>query len=504
VRLEAWLYSLASIGNLFMAMLVVFRARRARGALPVALLSLALFTWCLGEAFFRLTREPDPRWKVLALVGSSIAPAFLYHFILLFTRREKLLKTWGAVLYAVSALFTGMTAAAFVDRTLGEWVQSQIWNLTYLALLFPFLIASLLLLRLRHREVESDLERNAINFVSFGIVVGALTGLSDLAKILGNPLPFVGHIGSLGASVVLALAIFRHKLLESETPVLRTLLLLVVATIVVGANVWLFRRLDVESGLTTAGIAIATVAGLAIYRLVLLNWYDASERRRRLALVGTMAAGVAHEIKNPLASIKGAAQLVQAQIREGKAADAGDYLKLLVDEVDRLNGVIEDFLNYARPREPKRRTVELNELVTDVLRLQQTALPAAIAVETRLDPLLPPVQADPDLLKHALINVLRNAIDAMPEGGIVTVSTRSVMSAFRTYAVVSIADTGKGLDLADVETLFQPFFTTKSKGTGLGLPIARRIIESHGGEIAVENVSPRGARFSFYLPYKGF
>ncbi len=503
MRAEAFLYLVAAIGNLFMAMLVVFRARKARGALPVAMLSLALFTWDLGLGFFEYTAERDLRWKFLALIGSSMAPAFLYHFILVFTRRDRLLRSWGAGLYAVTFVFTAMTAGAFGSESTRDWVMSKTWNVAYLAFLFPFLLVSLLLLRRRHREVDSVLERNALNFVAFGIAVGTLTGLSDLARVLGNPLPMnVGHIGNLGASVILALAIFKHKLLESDTPLVRTLVIFTVAAAAVAVNILLFRRLDPEGGLTVAGIVLVTVAGLAVYRLLLLNWYEASERRRRLALVGTMAAGVAHEIKNPLASIKGAAQLVQTQIAEGRGAESAEYLKLLVGEVDRLNGVIEDFLNYARPHEPKRRTVMLSELIDEIVRLQRTALPAGIEIATALDPHLPPLSADPELLKHAVINVLKNAIDAMPEGGRLAITTRTMLSAFRAYAVIAIEDTGKGIEPAAVERMFEPFYTTKSRGTGLGLPIARRIVESHGGEISVENVAPHGARFSLYLPLR--
>jgi signal transduction histidine kinase len=123
-------------------------------------------------------------------------------------------------------------------------------------------------------------------------------------------------------------------------------------------------------------------------------------------------------------------------------------------------------------------------------------------VKTELSAVLPPVAADPDLMKHALINVIKNAVDAMPEGGTITIATRVVSAAWRVWAVLSVADTGPGVDVATIEQLFQPFYTTKSKGTGLGLPIARRIVESHGGEISVENVPPHGARFSLFVPVR--
>jgi signal transduction histidine kinase len=247
----------------------------------------------------------------------------------------------------------------------------------------------------------------------------------------------------------------------------------------------------------------AIVTGLALYRLLFIRLYEQADRAKRLALIGTMAAGVAHEIKNPLAAIKGAAQFVQKELEgvEGKV-EARDYLNLLVDEVDRLNGVIESFLTYARPLEPRRQDVPLQDLLADVVKLQAPSLPAAIRIETAFDRDLPPAWADPVLVRHAVTNVMRNGIEAMGQEGRLAVRTRPVVTALRSYAAVEVEDTGPGIPRDDLERIFQPFYTTKSKGTGLGLAIALRIAEAHGGEIGVENVAPHGCRFTILLPVR--
>ncbi len=498
-RVEAALYLVASVGNLFLAMLVVSRARRAMGALPIALLCLALFLWDMGEGMSRVQNEP--RWKYLALIGSSMAPAFLMHFAIVFCRRQKELWGWMLALYAVTAVFTLATAGAFLQASLRLFVDREWWNISYLVALFPFLVWSLLIVVRRKREVDSLIERNALNFVIAGIAVGSLTGMADLLRVLGSPLPYLGHVGSLACAVILAIAIFRHRMLEGETPLRRAMILLALAAAAVLVNVYLWARINAESGPAFIGIAVVTVAVLALYRLLVLNWAEEAERRKRLALVGTMATGVAHEIKNPLASIKGAAQLVQREL-EGKpdANGAVEYLKLVVGEVDRLNGVIEDFLAYARPHEPRRRDVALNELVEDVLKLQRTALPAGVTLETKLDPALPIVSADPELLKQSVINVLKNAIDAVSGSGTITVRTGSLDGALRSYGLIEIQDSGPGVPMEDIERIFEPFYTTKTRGTGLGLAIASRVLEAHDGQIAVENVEPHGAKFSFHIP----
>ena len=130
------------------------------------------------------------------------------------------------------------------------------------------------------------------------------------------------------------------------------------------------------------------------------------------------------------------------------------------------------------------------------------SVPPSVKVETFFDPEIPPLSADPDLLRQAVSNVFRNAVEMMPDGGTITISTRTVTSALRSYAAIEVADTGPGIPREVMERIFQPFFTTKTKGTGLGLAIALRIIEAHGGEIGVENVFPRGCRFTFHLPIR--
>lgn len=495
------LYFLASIGNLFLALFVIFRARRARGALPIALLCTSLFLWDIGEGLFEATKDMD--WHYLRLIGSSMAPAFLWHFVLVFVHKERALRSWIHALYAATGLFTLSTAGALVSEALAGYVNGIAWNMTFLAVLFPFLVASFVLVFSRRKEVDSAVERNALNFVALGIAVGTLTGVADLSHVLRgiDDEWKVGNVGSLVSTVVLAIAILRHRLLEEQAPV-RKFLFLVLLAVSGGFVLAVLRsRLPGEGKTWLVVGAVVAVTGLALYRLFFVRLAEQAERRKRLALIGTMAAGVAHEIKNPLAAIKGAAQFVQKELETVDVkGESRDYLKLLVDEVDRLNSVVESFLTYARPLEPRRQAVPLQPLLSDILRLQSASFPATVKLETSFDPELPPVPADPALLTNAVVNVVRNALEVMPDGGTLLVRTRTVIAPIRTYAAIDIQDSGPGIPKEEVERIFQPFYTTKSKGTGLGLAIALRIVEAHGGEIRVENVYPRGCRFTFLLP----
>ena len=498
-RLPELLYFIAAAGNLFLSNLVVFRARRARGALPIALLCVSLFLWDFGQG--ALLRYGHPSWAIIRLIGSSTAPAFLWHFVLVFTGRDRSLKGWLLGVYLLTVVYGLSTAAALFSPACEVYVRGPVWNLIYLGVFFPFFLLSLRLVYIRRREVQTPFERNATNFVAFGIAVAVITGFTELVHRFWA-LPALGHVGSVLCTLVLAVAILRHRLLEKQAPI-RTLFLFLLmgacAIVVVG-----LLSLGLPSERTRAAFmfgAVALTTLLALYRTVFIHLYEQAQRRQRLALIGTMAAGVAHEIRNPLASIKGAAQFVQKDLEPtpGKE-EAKEYLQLLVGEVDRLNGVVESFLTYSRPIDPRRQDLMLDVLLKDLLKLHAAALPASIKVETSFDPDLPAVRADPALLTTAITNAIRNAVEVMPDGGTLSIRTSGVASALRSWAAIEVEDTGPGIPRQDRDRIFQPFFTTKAKGTGLGLPISLRILEAHGGDIEVENVEPVGCRFTFYLP----
>ncbi|MBI3854112.1 MAG: hypothetical protein HY293_00310 [Planctomycetes bacterium] len=498
--LKETLYFVASAGNLCLANLVVFRARRARGTLPIALLCVTLFLWDFGQG--ALLRYPQAQyWSTIRLVGSAMAPAFLWHFVLVFTGRDQTLRTWLILVYVAAGFFTLSTAGAFASRTLMTYVDGSLWNAIYLAVFFPFFLLSFRLVYLRRREVQTAVERNAANFVALGIAVAIVMGFTELVHRFVPWVEPLGHVGSVLCTLVLAVAILRHRLLEKQAPVrsLSFVLLLAGSAIVVVALLsW---RLQERTRPAFLFGAVALTTLLALYRTVFIRLYEQAQRRERLALIGTMAAGVAHEIRNPLASIKGAAQFVQKDLEgtPGKE-DAKEYLKLLVGEVDRLNGVVESFLTYARPIDPRRQDIALDGFLRDLLRLHAASLPPSIKVETSFDPELPMVRADPALLTMAVTNVVRNAAEVMPEGGTLRVRTSGVASALRSWAAIEIEDSGPGIARGDAERIFQPFYTTKAKGTGLGLAIALRVLEAHGGDISVENLEPHGCRFTFLLP----
>ena len=240
--------------------------------------------------------------------------------------------------------------------------------------------------------------------------------------------------------------------------------------------------------------------------------YERVKERDRLAALGEMAAGLAHEIRNPLGAIKGAAQLLLGP--DGKPLEAGpesaEFIDIILEEVNRLNAVVTRFLDYARADRAdagKYAPIDLNACVKKVVALL-TAAPEAkgakpIDIRLRIDEQLPPVAADPDALIQVFLNLGLNALQAMPDGGtleILTTRRRRSRLGYGQFAEVRFRDTGIGIPRDKLKKLFIPFYTTKQRGTGLGLAISQRIVSQHGGTIEVRSTPGEGSTFSVFLP----
>ena len=230
------------------------------------------------------------------------------------------------------------------------------------------------------------------------------------------------------------------------------------------------------------------------------------QRTDRLALMGTLAAGLAHEIKNPLGGIKGAAQLLR---RTGRGdSSVAEFTDIMIREVDRVNQLIEQLLDLSRPTDLDLAPVNIHEILDSVLLLEgQTVAAKEIQLRKRFDPSLPPVRADRAQLTQVFLNLVKNAFQAMGQSGALTVTTRletdfrvrDQNQASNRFIWVEIADQGAGIRDEDLPQIFSPFFTTKTGGTGLGLAICYRIINEHGGTIRVESAEGKGSTFKVSL-----
>jgi signal transduction histidine kinase len=214
----------------------------------------------------------------------------------------------------------------------------------------------------------------------------------------------------------------------------------------------------------------------------------------RLAALGEMSAVVAHEVRNPLGVIFNSLGSLRRLVRP--TGDAKMLLEIVEEEADRLNRIVGDLLDFARPATPELRREPLERVVEDALAAALAPHPPGVEIARELDASLPPVPMDARLVRQAVLNVLVNAVQAMPEGGRLTVRTR----ADDDEAVLEIEDTGPGIPDEVRARIFEPFFTTKASGTGLGLAVVRRIVEGHGGTVVVCSRPGEGTVFGLRLP----
>ncbi len=221
----------------------------------------------------------------------------------------------------------------------------------------------------------------------------------------------------------------------------------------------------------------------------------------RLVSLGEITASMAHEFNNPLGIVMGFAQLLLTET--DPASSHYQSLKIIDEETKRCQRIIQDLLQYARPRSVEFAPTDVEQAVQKTLNLVSSHLiKQKIGVTTEIEPNLPQIHADAQQLEQVMLNLYLNAIDAMPNGGWLTVAAkRNENGAGAPAIVIVIADTGFGIDETDLPKIFLPFFSVKKrKGLGLGLPICERIVKNHGGKIAVESQASVGTTFNIYLP----
>lgn len=219
------------------------------------------------------------------------------------------------------------------------------------------------------------------------------------------------------------------------------------------------------------------------------------KRADRLSAIGQLSAGLAHEIRNPLGSIEGAANILgDPQTSDGLKRE---FLGIIRKETRRVNALLTDLLNFARPRRPERRPTDLCALVDSVVALvSHTAEQSGVSIRKLAPSPLPPVEIDPEQMKQVILNLAINAIQAMPAGGTLEFS----VSRNGDGIVLSVRDDGHGIPAGDLDRIFDPFFTTKEQGTGLGLSVAHQIVTQHGGEMDARRNPEKGMSFRVVLP----
>jgi signal transduction histidine kinase len=223
-------------------------------------------------------------------------------------------------------------------------------------------------------------------------------------------------------------------------------------------------------------------------------------RADRLSSLGMLTAGLAHEIRNPLVAIRTFTQLLPE--RYGDVEFRNNFQAVALKEVDRICGLINDLLSFARPSTPNVSAEDVNQIVESTARILETeAKENDVRIHLQLDPGIPNILIDKEQIKQVLMNFVLNAIQAIEDGGVVELSTRlSAKDGSQQFVQIGVRDSGVGIAVKDLENIFNPFFTTKKEGSGLGLSISHQIVQEHGGSVVVDSKLDEGSTFLINLP----
>jgi len=287
------------------------------------------------------------------------------------------------------------------------------------------------------RRTKAREEKSRLYYIFAAVIIGVFTGLSDLVQLLNVPIPPLGHLGCLIVSTILAIGVFKHR----------------------GA-------------------------------------YDVlAQMRIHLESMSETAAAIAHEIRNPLTSIKGVSSLLSKELADLDRPRVWEYHTMICEEIDRLNNIVESLQYFTKPIKLEKGAVSINNLIERTVHLLELN-PIGLKIRLDLSEHLPMVRADASLLKQVFLNLIKNAAEACGPGGELVVRTESASPWMR----ISFSDNGPGIPFDSLQHIFEPFYTTKATGMGVGLAISQRIIEAHEGRIEARNGDPGGAQFSILLP----
>ncbi|MFB3925364.1 MAG: nitrogen regulation protein NR(II) [Syntrophales bacterium] len=373
------------------------------------------------------------------------------------------------------------------------------------------------------RKSTRDEDRKRMMYVLIACIAAAAISLSDLLAYYGFGFPRLSDM-AIAALLYFVLIVVSHselpELYEIMARAFLTFILILFATFIFLVIIGLFWKGPVPSLATILVASLIIIVAIDPVKMIIkkifdylfpenkeifasLYGFDRELEREKSMFLEEMATGLAHEIRNPLGSIKGAAQYLR---EEEDISENRRLLNVIIEEVDRLNSTVSQFLNYAKPYTLNLKKQDINQIIGKAVSLIETnKLSDSIIIEQDLHPGLPPVLVDAEQMLQVILNIAINAIDAMPDGGTLSFRTSRIESdAGEGEAIgITIRDTGKGIRSEDIKNIFKPFFTTKDRGVGLGLSICQKIIKRHGGHIRVKSIPDQGSIFLIRIGIAG-
>ncbi len=444
-QVNAYIALVAVLVNLTLAAWVILRSNHHPVYITFMFVCFSVALWNFGDFMVYASGyglwqspgegHPSP-WKYYSSSGSAMAVAFLFHFMCALVRQVRKRFSWILLAYVTAGFFAVTSPLAIYFPRVRSFVDGTPWNILFGVTLVPFIVAGLTMLTLALTRAEDRDEKSRWLFTIVAIGTTVVTGLTDLVQKLQFPLPPLGHIGSVIGPSILAAGIVKHR-----------------------------RVFDVLTRV-----------------------------RVRLDAMSEMAAGIAHEIRNPLTAIRGAGQLQAADLEDGNWEGAKKYQQIIADEIQRLDSILGSFQDFTRPIDLNREPRSLNELVERTVSMARME-DLEVGLKTDLDAAIPDLEVDPSLLRQVFINLILNASEACEQDGVLVISTKWASP----WAVVDFRDNGPGIPRELRRKIFDPFFSTKAEGSGIGLAICSRIINAHDGRIEVTGDAGSGGHIRIHL-----
>ncbi len=490
--------------------------------------------WGVGVIFIGTLKDISTIklvWKI-AYTSALFIPPFFYHTSHEMCQRKTswdLILVYGQTIYFTASIFKDKLMADFNIMFNSFYFHTATPMFTASFIIWVFIISSghiLFLKSLNKMFPQQKAElRNILNLT----LIGFVGGLTNFLPAYGwNIYPW-GNFLVIAPSIAITIAIFKFQFLDIKVVLKKSfaysILILLAALFYFGIIIVSEKSIQEfwEYKSITISVIIAFSIGILFFplhnhiqRLVdKLIFKKTTEeiskenellraevlKSEKLKSVAVLASGMAHEIKNPLTALKTFSEYLPQKLDDKEFLQK--FSRIVGGEVNRIDELVNELLEFAKPAPLQLKETNVNKLIADTLDfLNSKFLHQKITVKTDLSPECDvPMMLDPNKMRQALLNIVLNAIDAMPKGGVLTIITSVQPPTSRVQ--ISLTDTGHGIEKDKLVTIFDPFYSTKDSGTGLGLPITHGIIKDHGGEIKVESVVGQGTTFTIILPRAG-
>jgi two-component system sensor histidine kinase HydH len=501
----------ACMGHLAVAFLVMARGAKNAIAVPVALLCVNFFVWNFATWAYEVSGQDVWRW--LDATFSPLTVPLALHVTMRFVRSPASFRPVLVLFYVLFSALSLSSAFAFISPDGRAWVLSNAWRLCFLVGIGAMMAVSLVLLTRHLRANKNPDEHIRTRLFVAAVLLGGSLGSTELwdgllgstgLGGLGSMLFGARELGALAATSLIAVVVLRFRLFGRDLSASVTLYAVFLALLATVGYLTVFQVLGTDRALLVVTFSSFTLIVLAATWDVLARITNNRERSRELVLLGRFSAQMAHDLKNPLAAMKGSLQFLLEEVAQGRSLDEhAEFLALTVEQTERMERVINRYARLSRI-EPVMEKEDMNRIVTHVLSLlplSRSGQEGELRVETRLLEPLPLYPLDEDLIQGALDNVVQNALKAMPDGGTLSVSTGAAEGLHQTLWV-EVTDTGSGMDARQLQRAFEDFYTTRQDGSGLGLAFVRRVVEAHGGEVRLSSTLGEGTTVTIEFPYQ--